>query len=81
MSEVVIYAKPGIRFARDASQVSDYSTVFVHLSRKEALGLIESLAHQLFTNSSNSGRQELIGTGNFSGPCYFSVAVMEADRE
>lgn len=81
MSEVLIYAKPGVRFERDTNQTSGYTTIFVHLSRKEALGLIESLAHQLLTDNPNSERQELIGSGNFQGPCYFSVAVHEANHE
>lgn len=81
MSEILIYAKPGVRFERDADQTSGYTTIFVHLSRKEALGLIESLAHQLLTGNPNSERQELIGSGNFNGPCYFSVAVHEDNHE
>lgn len=43
---------------------------FVHVSRDEAIELIESLAHQLATGNPNAGRLECEGDVT-----YFSIAV------
>lgn len=75
MSEVSLYLRKSSTVERLEKDTDE--TVFIHLSRTEALRVISSLSQQILTGNPNCGRPEFWAKSNIGGgrTVYLSIAV------